>query len=276
VTYPALVAHPALPLATEGTGLTATPAVLTGPAVPDTAPPAMADIESALPVSLYVTAQPLSGQVLAAEAAPAANSVIVEVSSGDTLMALLTREGVSRDDAHDAVQALEEVFSARDLRPGQQLRLTFSEPEEFLAAAGEEASKPSLLSLALQPSVDADVQVVRTKDGGFNAAAQERPLRMEIADAAGIIEDSLFASADEAGVPIPALIEVIRIFSYDVDFQREIQPGDGFEVLYEAYYDDTGALVKTGKILFAGLTLSGKPVELYGFTPSSGIDDFFT
>ena len=275
VTYPALVGHPALPLATAGAGVTATPAVLAGPTLPDTAPPAIADIESALPVSLYVTAQPLSGQVLAAEAAPAANSVIVEVSSGDTLMALLTREGVSRDDAHGAVQALEEVFSARDLRPGQQLRLTFSEPEEFLAAAGEEASKPSLLSLALQPSVDADVQVVRTKDGGFNAAEQERPLRMEIADAAGIIDDSLFASADAAGVPIPALIEVIRIFSYDVDFQREIQPGDGFEVLYEAYYDDTGALVKTGKILFAGLTLSGKPVELYGFTPSSGIDDFF-
>jgi murein DD-endopeptidase MepM/ murein hydrolase activator NlpD len=263
ITTPAL---PASPLA----GFAATPAIL-----PATPPPAMPDLESALPVSLYVAAQPLSGQVLAAEAAPAASSVIIEVASGDTLMALLTREGVSRQDAHDAVAALEEVFSAKDLRPGQQLRLTFEESEDVLAAAGEEAAQPSLLALALQPSVDADVQVVRARDGSFNAAEQERPLRMEVEGAAGVIDDSLFAAADAAGVPIPALIEVIRIFSFDVDFQREIQPGDGFEVLYEAYYDDTGALAKTGKILFAGLTLSGKPLELYSFTPSSGIDDFF-
>ena len=279
-----LIASPALPQAPIA-ALSTTPAALprapiaalpaTAVVLPVTPPPAVPDLERALPVSLYVAAQPLSGQVLAAEAAPAANSVIIEVASGDTLMALLTREGVSRQDAHDAVAALEAVFSARDLRPGQELRLTFDEPEEVMAAAGEEPGQPSLLALALQPSVDADVQVVRSEDGSFSAAEQERPLRMELQGAAGVIDDSLFAAADSAGVPIPALIELIRIFSFDVDFQREIQPGDSFEVLYEAYYDGTGALAKTGKILFAGLTLSGKPLELYNFTPSSGFEDFF-
>lgn len=268
-----LVASPMLPAAPVA-AFFATPAALP-PALPSVPPPAVPDLDSALPVSLYAAAQPLSGQVLAAEAAPAASSVIIEVSSGDTLMALLTREGVSRQDAYDAVSALEEVFSAKDLRPGQQLRLTFEEPEEALAAAGEEAAGPSLLALALQPSVDADVQVVRTADGSFNAAEQERPLRMELEAAVGVIDDSLFAAADNAGVPIPALIEMIKIFSFDVDFQREIQPGDSFEVLYEAYYDDTGSLAKTGKIVFAGLTLSGKPLELYNYTPSSGFEDFF-
>jgi len=238
-------------------------------------PPALPDVERAMPAAFFVATQPLSARVLAAEAAPAATSVVIEVSSGDTLMALLTREGVSRQDAHEVVDALEEVFSARDLRPGQQLRLTFQGADDVLAAAGEEPSPPSLLALALQPSVDADVQVVRIGDGSFTAAEQERPLRVTMEAQAGVIEDSLFAAAQDAGVPTSALIEMIKIFSYDVDFQREIQPGDSFEILYEAYYDDAGALAKTGKIVFAGLTLSGKPHELYSYTPSSGIEDFF-
>jgi len=267
----ALAASPAL-----SSGISASTMIASTPvAFAAGSPPAPADLESALPATLYLAAQPLSARVLAAEASPAAASVIIEVASGDTLMALLTREGVSRQDAHEVVSALEEVFSARDLRPGQQLRLTFEEPDEILAAAGEEAERPSLLALALQPSVDADVQVVRTSEGSFSAAEQERSLRVELEGQVGVIEDSLFAAAQEAGVPTSTLIELIKIFSFDVDFQREIQPGDSFEVLYEAYYDDAGALAKTGRIVFAGLTLSGKPIELYSYTPESGFDDFF-
>ena len=245
-------------------------------ALPVALPPAVPDLERAIPASLYLTSQQLTTRVLAAETAPAAAaSVVIEVASGDTLMALLTREGVTRQDAHDAVVALEEVFSATHLRPGHQLRLTFESPEEVMAAAGEEPGTQSLLALALQPSVEQDVLVVRSDDGGFNADSQVRPLRVALQAQSGVIDDSLFAAAEAAGVPIPALIELIRIFSFDVDFQREIQPGDSFEVLYEAYYDKNGELAKTGRILFAGLTLSGKALELYSFTPSSGVDDFF-
>ncbi|TFG47962.1 MAG: M23 family metallopeptidase, partial [Gemmatimonadales bacterium] len=75
--------------------------------------------------------------------------------------------------------------------------------------------------------------------------------------------------------PNPVLIELIRIFSFDVDFQRDIQPGDRFEVLYDALLETDGSLAKTGEVLYAALTLSGQRLELYGFTPKSGFADFF-
>jgi len=59
------------------------------------------------------------------------------------------------------------------------------------------------------------------------------------------------------------MIAAIRAFSYSVDFQRDIQPGDTFEVLYERLLDDRGAVAREGEMLFAGLTLSGKPLELF-------------
>ncbi len=238
-------------------------------------PAPSSDLESALPASSSLVPDRINAVALEAESATAAHAVVIEVAPGDTLMALLTREGVQRSDAHQAVTALSEVFSPKGLRPGQQIKLTFLTGEDIWAAAGEEAQPPQLASLMLQPSVDKTVQVVLAEQGGYQAAATERPLALQVQGERGVIDDSLFASAQAAGVPVQTLIELIRLYSYDVDFQREIQPGDGFEVLYEAYYDENGELAKSGKILFASLTLSGKALELYAFTPGSGNDDYF-
>ena len=69
---------------------------------------------------------------------------------------------------------------------------------------------------------------------------------------------------------------MIRAFSFDVDFQRELQPGDRFALLYETLHEHDGQLAKPGDLLYAELVLSGKPIGIYRFTPESGITDYFT
>src|SRR3546814_16708458 len=71
------------------------------------------------------------------------------------------------------------------------------------------------------------------------------------------------------------MIDLVRVFSYDVDFQRDVQPGDRFEVLYDGYDDEFGERVRNGEIHYASMTLSGKTKAFYRFEPSSGITDFF-
>lgn len=233
------------------------------------------DLESALPVSASLLhLGSLGGVALEAETATAAHAVVIEVGPGDTLMGLLTRQGVASSDAHQAVEALTTVFSPKGLRAGQQITLTFLPGAGFGTEEGDASPALQLASLVLKPSVEQNVQVVLGEEG-YEAAAVERPLQIDLRGERGVIQDSLFASASKAGVPTQTLIEMIRLFSYDVDFQREIQPGDDFELLYEAYYDENGELVKSGKILFANLTLSGKSHALYAYTPASGIEDYF-
>jgi hypothetical protein len=133
-------------------------------------PPApSADLEAALPTSSALVPDRINAVALEAETATAAHAVVIEVASGDTLMGLLTREGVDRADAHEAVTALSSVFSPKGLRPGQQIRLTFLPGEEIWAAAGEEAAPPQLASLMIQPSVDKTVQVLLDEQGGYQA-----------------------------------------------------------------------------------------------------------
>ncbi|MCK5546590.1 MAG: peptidoglycan DD-metalloendopeptidase family protein, partial [Rhodospirillaceae bacterium] len=67
----------------------------------------------------------------------------------------------------------------------------------------------------------------------------------------------------------------IRIFSWDVDFQRDIWKGDGFEVMYHRFYDDDGNAIYDGTIKYAALSLQGKKIAIYLHTLKDGSTDYF-
>ncbi len=71
------------------------------------------------------------------------------------------------------------------------------------------------------------------------------------------------------------MMELIRAFSFDVDFQREIQRGDGFDVLFERYLGETGEVVREGNVVYAVLTLSGQPLKVYRHTNGRGFTDYY-
>ncbi|MBI3444580.1 MAG: peptidoglycan DD-metalloendopeptidase family protein [Magnetospirillum sp.] len=193
---------------------------------------------------------------------------IVQVGSGETLMSLLGRAGINSMDAAQAVEALIKVFDPRDLKAGQKVTVTF-DPDP----AGFGQGEFSQMSLAADPI--REVQARRNKTGGFTGREEKRQVTRQVAHYSGTIKSSLFESASSAGVPAQVIINMIKVLSYDVDFQRDIQSGDTFEVMFEGWYDTKGKLVKAGELLFTGLDLSGAEITLYRFEDGSGQNDFF-
>jgi murein DD-endopeptidase MepM/ murein hydrolase activator NlpD len=202
------------------------------------------------------------GAHAAGPAASDASPRLVQVRSGDTLMGVLVREGVAAADAQDAIASLRRVWDPRDLQVGQEIALGFDTAR--------------LREMRLTASLERDVIVTRDGDGRFASQARPRPLTRLPELATGTIASSLFETATDAGVPPPVLAEMIRAFSYDVDFQREVQPGDHFEVLYERIYDENGKLVGNGDIAYAAMILSGTALRLYRFAPAGGAAGFYT
>lgn len=194
---------------------------------------------------------------------------VVEVRSGDTLMGLLTGAGASRGQAHAAIEALSREYDPRHLRPGQEIELAL----RLAAAEGGEESF-DLEWLRLVPGVESEIHVQREPEG-FVALAMERPLTSLDGHAEGEIRSSLFAAAAAEGVPQRVLVEAIRAMSFDVDFQRDIQPGDGYELLFEAFADESGETVKSGELLYVSLTLSGRERAYYRFEDAEGMVDYF-
>jgi murein DD-endopeptidase MepM/ murein hydrolase activator NlpD len=201
---------------------------------------------------------------------------IIQVQKGDTLMSLLTDAGVKMDEAHAAIAALSDVYSPRKLQVGQPIKLTLLPNDP---AADDSQTDPQaglqLMAISLQPSVTLNVELTRGIGGDFVAETTNVPLRREVTRSAGIIRSSLFEAGQADGVPIDVLSEVIHAFSYDVDFQRDFQPGDRYEILYQRYSDGAGNLAKVGDVLFASLTLRGRQLRLYRFTLPDGRTDWF-
>jgi len=76
-------------------------------------------------------------------------------------------------------------------------------------------------------------------------------------------------------VPTSVIEDMIRIYSYDVDFQRKVQPGDSFDVFY-AGEDEGSSTNEKNDVLFASLTVGGETKKYYRFqTPDDSVVDYY-
>ena len=87
---------------------------------------------------------------------------------------------------------------------------------------------------------------------------------------------SIYETALRNQIPRPVIESLIRIYSYDIDFQHKAQPGDSFDVLYAADEDDASNTDAKNDVLFAALTVGGEVRKYYRFqTTDDGIVDYY-
>lgn len=187
--------------------------------------------------------------------------------SRDNLIDLLARLGADRRDAHDALKPIYDAgyLDPRRLRPGLVVNAAFDEtgPETELSA------------LTLRAAPERSLIVKRGEDG-WTAAALDVKLTPAHRRVSTSIETSLYDAARAEGASDQQVVDFAQIFAYDVDFQREIHPGDRFEIVYEAWVDERGQPVKTGEVLYA--ELNGRTLNrgFYRHTPSDDeVTDYF-
>jgi murein DD-endopeptidase MepM/ murein hydrolase activator NlpD len=109
------------------------------------------------------------------------------------------------------------------------------------------------------------VTVNRTTSGGFAAREVLMPVTFEIARIAAPVHSSLYASALALGATDREVAGLADAFAYDIDFQRDVRPGDNFELVFERYYDDEGNTVRTGDMLFVSLESRRGTRAFYSF-----------
>ncbi len=87
---------------------------------------------------------------------------------------------------------------------------------------------------------------------------------------------SVYETALRDQVPRPIIEDLVRMYSYDVDFQRKVQPGDSFEVLYAGEEEQQPAAESRNDVLFATLTVGGEAKRLYRFqSTDDGLVDYY-
>ncbi len=221
-------------------------------------------------------------RLLQAESAakPKVETRILKVSSGDTIMGMLQGAGVPAKDANAVVEAMKPLYSPRNIRSGQTFEATFGRAETGKADAhaatldddGDSVATRTrrLLSLSFSPSIEHQITVKLNAPEGYIAQEVQKSLEGHYQHAGATIDSSLYLAAMQAGIPANIVVEMIRMFSYDVDFQRDVHPGDTFEVFYNHLFTPEGQPARPGEVLEATMTLSGRKHTLYHF---DGADD---
>lgn len=180
------------------------------------------------------------------------------VENGDTLISLLTDTGLPYIEAHNAVEALRQVYNPRSIGIGQKLAVDL-DPDSV------QVGQVKLSKLSMPISITSHVEVHRENTGEFAAKKIESPTHSVVKRAAGTITSSLYETGLQAGVPAPLIEEIIKAYSYDVDFQRDIREGDSLEVMFEGKETEDGAYAGSGNVLFASLKRGKETFTIYRY-----------
>ncbi len=192
----------------------------------------------------------------------------VSVQRNETLSSVLDRLGASREEANGAVFAASQITDLRNMRPGDDVTAWM---ETDPSTGGVKLS-----GISLRPEVERQVLVSRGLDGAWTTHELKTEMSAGYNFVAGDIETSIYETALSLGAGDQQVVDYATIFGYDIDFQREMQPGDHFEFLYETFDDERGAEVKAGNMLMASLEGAALTKNFYRYKPSDdGIVDYF-
>ena len=199
------------------------------------------------------------------------------VKKGDTVTSILREQGATPEEAKSIATTLGARGRDGGLKEGQKLRILLApagpgqrlQPYRVIVANDSAIEAVAALS-DLGKYVAVDVQSMNTvTDTADNSDDDDD-------DGSGVrLYQSIYETALRNKVP-PAVIEdMVRIYSYDVDFQRKVQPGDSFDVFFAGEDEGSNISEKT-EVLFASLTVGGETKKYYRFqTPDDAVVDFY-
>jgi murein DD-endopeptidase MepM/ murein hydrolase activator NlpD len=204
------------------------------------------------------------------------------VKKGDSIASILRDQGASPDEARAVALTLGPRGRDGGLKEGQKVRILMA-PSGLGPAA---RLQPYRVIVANETIVEA---VAALSDVGKYVAVDVQSMNTVAEAATGKDDDddddddgsgvrlyqSIYETALRNKVPAAVIEDMVRIYSYDVDFQRKVQPGDSFDVFFAG--DDEGTpTTEKPEVQFASLTVGGETKKYYRFvTPDDSVVDYY-
>ena len=191
---------------------------------------------------------------------------IIKISSGDTVAGALQKIGVSGADAYKAIKVMSKYYDPRSVKPGQAISVNIESNDD---------NSVELTALKMKLDPTRELIITRDENKRFSSKLNEKKIILQTKAAKVSIETSLYGSAARVGIPASIVAEMIRIYSYDIDFQRDIRRGDKVEILYEIYETEDGDFAHYGDVLYANLMVGGNNIPVYRYKDKNNRVDYY-
>jgi murein DD-endopeptidase MepM/ murein hydrolase activator NlpD len=199
------------------------------------------------------------------------------VKKGDTVISIMRDQGATPEEAKSIAATLGVRGRDGGLKEGEKLRILMSPAgpgqrlQPYRVIVANESAVEAVAALSdLGKYVAVDVQSMNTVTETADTSDDDDD------DGSGVrLYQSIYETALRNKVPATVIEDMVRIYSYDVDFQRKVQPGDSFDVFY-AGEDEGSAITEKNEVLYAALTVGGETKKYYRFqTPDDAVVDYY-
>ena len=183
-----------------------------------------------------------------------------KIARNATFGQLLTANGFSHETVHQVVRASRPVYNLARLRSGNRFQL-------------QRLADGRLKGFRYDVDAYKYLKVDRTAEG-FQARLLPFEYETSVVPVVGTIESSLFRTLSDLQEKDQLALDMAAIFSWDIDFNTEIQRGDHFRLLVEKLYMEDRP-VRYGDILAVEFHNAGKLYTGYRFKDPEGEVGYF-
>ena len=202
------------------------------------------------------------------------NVLKYKIKQGDTLSNILNNEiEIDFQSINKILNSLNKIFDISTLKINQIIEIKYK-TLIYQNKNNEISEKNILEELKIDDFQNNYSYLVSLKNNDYISKKTSLSLNKNFVKYKVKITDSLYNDGIKAGISSNIMLEFIKMYSFDIDFQRDIHKDDEFEILYEIYSTQYGERIKDGSIFYTNLTTSNRKIEMYKYN-INGIDTYF-
>jgi murein DD-endopeptidase MepM/ murein hydrolase activator NlpD len=197
---------------------------------------------------------------VAADPAAAGIEQAIVIARNETFQDAMRAHGVSFDQIQTLVVACRPYRNLHRVRSQETFRIV-QRPDR------------SLERISFDLDEESYIELVRAGET-FVAQEKTHPVERRVVGVSGTINASLYESLRQATAPLILAVKMNDVLGWDVDFNRDLQRGDSFRILYEEVLRD-GKFVRVGAVLALECIVGGKPHRAFRYESRAGEPGFY-
>lgn len=187
----------------------------------------------------------------------------VTVKKRDTLSRILHKQHISNSDVQKIMESVKKLDKRLVLSIGQVISFSHaisSEPED------EKVEYLRNIKIIINKYKYIEINKIGSE---FIARHVIVPFNKSLVRDSAVIKTNFVEAARSLGLSNSNINDLINIYSYQIDFQRQIHKNDKIELVLEKYTNEDGIFSHYGKVLYASLNVSGRDYKIYRYSPDS-------
>ena len=176
------------------------------------------------------------------------------LKEGETFTGALKQADLQDDEINDVVNIISKKIDLRKLKVGTLI-------ETYTKSVDD---KKIINEIIIYPDIEKKIYVKKVNNK-FVAGEDKKKLFSKLKLYEVEIHNSIYESLKKIDTPDEIIMEFVQLYSFDIDFQRDIRKGNKIKIFFEIYTDSQNNYIKSGNINFSEIILDDESYELYRF-----------